>query len=76
MMKQKELIEKVQLLKAGQIVEIAGDFFQAVRIDELDVFSCCELCDLDCICRGDVYQVCCEMEAFPSYHWILKLAHT
>lgn len=74
-MKQKDLNEKAQLLKAGQVVEIAGDSFQAVRIDELDGFSCCQLCDLDSICRGDVFDVCCEMETASSHNWILKLAH-
>ena len=74
-MNRKTLYEKVQLLKAGQIVEIENDWFQAVQIDELDGFSCCQLCDLDSICRGDVFHVCCEMETSMSYHWILKLAH-
>lgn len=74
-MKQKELNEKVQLLKAGQIVEIAGDWFRAVRFSDLGETACCALCDLDSICRGDVFDVCCEMETTASHHWMLKLAH-
>ena len=74
-MKKKELYEKVQLLKAGQIVEIAGDWFRAVKIENVDFESVCNLCDLDCICRGDVFDVCCEMETAASHHWMLKLAH-
>lgn len=74
-MKQKDLEKKVQLLKAGQIVEIAGDWFQAVRIDDEDNESCCEHCQLDSLCRGDVFDVCCEMEREPKYWWYLKLAH-
>lgn len=74
-MKQKELYEKVQLLKAGQIVEINGDWFRAVRIEDADPKSCCEQCDLDSICRDDVFDVCCEMETSASHWWMLKLAH-
>lgn len=74
-MKQKELNEKVQLLKAGQVVEIAGDNFQAVRITESDEFRACDLCDLGCICRGLVAEVCEQMD-WPDYdRWYLKLAH-
>ena len=74
-MKQKELNEKVQLLKAGQIVEIAGDWFRAVHLENDSDYNPCGLCDLDCICRGDVFDVCCEMETSFSFHWMLKLAH-
>lgn len=74
-MKQKELYEKAQLLKAGQVVEIAGDYFQAVHIDNREESYCCEQCDLDSICRGDVFDVCCEMETLASHDWLLKLAH-
>lgn len=74
-MKQKELYEKVQLLKAGQVVQIAGDFFQAVKVDDSDPTSMCNVCDLDSICHDDVLDVCVAMEAPRSHGWILKLAH-
>ena len=74
-MKEKELYEKVQLLKAGQIVEINGDWFRAVRIADTDRETCCEQCDLDSICHDDVFDVCCEMETAASHWWMLKLAH-
>jgi hypothetical protein len=74
-MRQKELELTVQLLKAGQVVEIAGDFFQAVRVPESYEYRACELCELDCICRGDVAEVCKWMD-FPDFdRWYLKLAH-
>ena len=74
-MKQKELYEKVQLLKAGQIVEIAGDWFQAFKVDNTDFEYCCKQCQLDSICHDDVFEVCCEMETGASHWWYLKLAH-
>lgn len=74
-MKQKELYEKAQLLKAGQVVEIADDCFQAVDLGEDFEDYPCFICDLDSICKGDVYNVCCEMESYAHHHWMLKLAH-
>lgn len=74
-MRQRELYEKVQLLKAGQVVQIAGDFFRAVKFSNADQTEICTQCDLDSICRGDVFDVCCEMETKASHGWMLKLAH-
>lgn len=73
-MKQKELYQKVQLLKAGQIVEINSDFFKAVRIDEVDIFPCLDICKLDCICKGDIVQICEELDLSSKAQWYLKLA--
>lgn len=74
-MRKKELDEKVQLLKAGQIVEIAGDWFQACRVAESWEGRACEACTLDSICRGDVAEVCDALDR-PFYsRWYLKLAH-
>lgn len=74
-MKQKELYEKVKLLKAGQVVEINGDYFYAIHYEGDYWNNPCMLCDLDLICRDDVFDVCCEMETKVSHHWMLKLAH-
>lgn len=74
-MKQKELYEKVALLKDGQVVQIAGDFFRAVQLVSVESMPACMQCDLDSICHDDVLDVCSEMESTGSRHWILKLAH-
>lgn len=74
-MRQKELIEKAQLLKAGQIVEINADYFQAVFLGNDFDDNPCMLCELDSACQGDVFDVCCEMESFAYHHWMLKFAH-
>ena len=74
-MRQKELHEKVALLKDGQVVQIAGDFFRAVKLEDVDRTDICTHCDLDSICRDDVLDVCCEMESTRSRGWMLKLAH-
>lgn len=74
-MKPKEIYEKAQLLKAGQVVEIAGDWFQAVRVPESSEWRACVHCDLDCICRGEVAEICREMDFPNPDEWYLKLAH-
>ena len=74
-MTRKQLNQKVQLLKAGVTVEIAGDTFYAVKVPESWQYRACDLCELDSICRGDVAEVCKEMD-WPYYdRWYLKLAH-
>ena len=74
-MSRKELLEKVALLKSGLVVEISGDTFYATRVEAPYKSSACELCDLDSICRHDVFEVCCEMESLSSHGWLLHLAH-
>jgi hypothetical protein len=74
-MTQKELNEKMALLKDGQVVQIAGDFFRACKVAEAWEGRACEACNLDSICRGDVELVCSELDK-PFYsRYYLKLAH-
>lgn len=73
-MEKKELYEKVQLLKDGQIVEINYDFFRAVRCEDNDINPCMDICNLDCICKGDVDEICYELNLYSKTQWYLKLA--
>lgn len=74
-MTQKEIREKVALLRDGQVVQIEGDFFKAVRLPDDWQVRACEACDLDSVCRGDVAIVCTELD-HPLYtRYYLKLAH-
>lgn len=74
-MRQKELYEKSQLLKAGQVVEIAGDWFRAFKVPEGFRGWACEICDLDCLCKGDVALICSELDRVFENRYYLKLAH-
>lgn len=74
-MTDKELREKVALLRDGQIVYIEGDFFRAVRLLDSWEVRACEACDLDSICRGDVARVCSELDKPLYTKYYLKLAH-
>lgn len=73
-MKLTEIAKKAQLLKSGGIVQIDGLMFKAMKIEGGSFIDCCSLCDLDSICRGDVFDICVEMETKASHNWILQLA--
>lgn len=72
-MKVKELNEKVQLLKAGQRVEIAGHIFTAKRLPLSYGNSPCMECNVDCICHDDITDVCNELDFHSKYQWYLNL---
>ena len=74
-MKDGKLYETAQLLKAGQIVQIEDDFFRAIKFIGEPVDSPCLYCDLDSICRGDINDVCNELDSHGQGKWILALAH-
>lgn len=66
--------KKCQLLKAGQIVEIDGNFFRAIQLEVDWADSPCYYCTIDSLCQGNVSEVCAHLETFPDDRWILKLA--
>lgn len=72
-MKQRELIQKVALLKDGQIVKINDLYFSAKRVNEAFPPDPCEYCDIDCLCRGDVADVCIELNLHSKLVWYLQL---
>lgn len=74
-MKYEKLYETAQLLKAGQVVQLEGDFFRAYKFDGDPEDSPCLNCNLDSICRDDITDVCNELDAHGKDKWILMLAH-
>lgn len=75
LMKEREIYEKTQLLKAGQVVEIDGNFFRAVNLGVIGAFSPCCDCDLDSLCTGNVAYICDNLDFFKGDRWMLKLAN-
>lgn len=71
----KKLYEKVQLLKAGQVVEIENDYFKAIKLNGDIRYIPCVYCSLDSLCKGDVPEVCIELDEHGRDKWILELAH-
>lgn len=72
-MNQKLLAEKVALLKDGQIVEIDNLLFSAKRINDDDPQTPCWYCNVDCLCHGDVAEVCTELDFLSKSVWYLHL---
>lgn len=74
-MRQKVLNEKVKLLLAGQSVELNADWFRAVSVVVESAHERCDLCDLDCLCVGDVAETCEWLNVIAYKFYCLKLAH-
>lgn len=72
-MKAREISRKVKLLKAGRIVEIDGLLFSAKKVDEDERLSPCYSCNVDCLCRGNVAQICQELDFMSKNIWKLNL---
>lgn len=73
--KQQSIYEKAQLLKAGQVVEIQGDYFKAKKFEADVLINPCMVCELDSICQIEHSTICAELESRKDYNWILELAH-
>lgn len=72
-MKHAELRQKVALLKDGQIVEIDGLLFSAKRTNDEDPQTPCLYCNVDCLCKGDIAEVCTELDFLSKSVWYLYL---
>ena len=70
-MRANELAEKVALLKDGVPVEINGLWFRAMRINDDDPQTPCLYCNVDCLCRGDVAEVCTALDFLSKSVWYL-----
>lgn len=72
-MKEKELNEKVALLKAGQVVEIYGLMVSAKEwVGDEGEFPC-PLCSLNKSCSLDFTKVCSELDITSDSVWYLQL---
>lgn len=69
----KEFYRKVDLLRAGQVVEIDGNYFRAKSLQAPDDYNDCLECSLDSLCRGNVAEACAELASSKRPHWRLEL---
>lgn len=74
-MNNKELEEKVALLKDGQIVQIDGLMFKAFKVNSAFTSMPCNCCNVDCLCRGDITEVCKELDFMSKSEWYLYLVN-
>lgn len=72
-MTKKNLDEIVALLKDGQHVEIDGLYFSAKRINQAFSVCPCYICNVDCLCRGNIARVCSELDFMSKTKWYLHL---
>lgn len=72
-MTEKQMREKVALLKDGQIVEINTLCFRAIRIVDNSDDSPCLRCNVDSACKDEITDICNELD-FPFQNkWYLNL---
>lgn len=71
-MKEKELHEKAVHLSEGGIVEVAGLFVRAIPVNDYVVG--CEVCQMDCLCRGEMTDLCAELCAYDRKDHYLVFA--
>lgn len=69
----KELAKKVALLKDGQHVEIDGLMFKAIKMTDDDCYVPCFYCNVDCLCRDNVTEVCKGLDSMSKSDWYLYL---
>lgn len=72
-MNYKKKAEKIALLKDGLIVNIDGLAFSAKKINEYEDESPCYYCNVDCLCRGDVTEICKSLDFVGEDTWYLFL---
>lgn len=71
-MKQKELHEKAIRLIEGGCVEVDGLVVRAIKVPF--GFDACNECDMDCLCKGDIADLCSEIDWIYDSRYLLKLA--
>lgn len=71
-MTKKGLHDKAIRLIEGGLVEVDGLVVRAVKVPSF--FDACNECEMDCLCKGDIADLCCEIEWINESHYFLKLA--
>lgn len=72
-MSDKEISEKVALLKDGQIVEIDGNCYKAIRVSPAWRGEECYYCEVDSNCRDNVTVICSELDVLAKNPYLLRL---
>ena len=72
-MTNKERYEKAVRLCEGGVVEVASLYVKAVIV-EGDIHAC-DVCDMDCICRDEMQQLCIQCDDYDRKRHYLKLVN-
>lgn len=57
-MNKENKIKKVNLLRSGQCVNAEGLTIKAIRLLPFSEGDKCDYCEMDCLCRGDIADLC------------------
>lgn len=65
------LHEKVVRLSEGGAVEIHNLVVMAKRVGD-DIMPC-DICDMDCLCYGEMVELCSELDSYDGFQHLLYL---
>lgn len=68
--------ELVAMLRDKQSVCVDGLYIKAVRLDICYHGIRCDCCDMDCLCKGNIGDICDSLNAGAINPYILKLCHS
>lgn len=74
-MTNKKRDELVALLRDGQRVEVDNLVIRAIRLPESEMGLYCYNCDMDCLCKGNIADICNELNSIGVKPYILALCH-
>lgn len=74
-MTDKELNKIVKLLKDRQPVWVSGHSIRAMRVHGASPGAECDYCEMDCLCKGVIAEICeaLNLHAKTPYHlWLCQ----
>lgn len=75
-MNKEKRTELVALLRDGQRVAVDGLVIKAIRLPEWAMGIYCDHCDMDCLCKGNIADICNEINSIGVKPYILRLCHS
>lgn len=72
-MNKENKIKKVNLLRSGQYATAEGLTFRAVRLLPYSEAYKCYFCEMDCLCKGDIAELCEALNENAKAPYYLKL---
>lgn len=67
--------ELVAMLRDKQSICVDGLYIKAVRLDICYDDIRCNMCDMDCLCKGNIADICDSVNEYAINPYILKLCH-
>lgn len=68
--------ELVAMLRDKQSVCVDGLYIKAVRLNIYYDGIRCDCCNMDCLCKGDIADICDSLNAGAIKPYMLRLCHS